>query len=87
MKGLGSRHRRTLSAVFSVPTSASIKFAALEALMIALGATVTQRAGSRVRISIGQEHWHCHRPHPGKDARRYQVEEARELLERLGVEP
>jgi len=31
--------------------------------------------------------WRCHRPHPGKEAKRYQVEEARELLERAGVKP
>lgn len=33
------------------------------------------------------EQWRCHRPHPGKEAKRYQVEEARELLERAGVTP
>lgn len=27
------------------------------------------------------------RPHPAKEAKRYQVEEARELLERIGVKP
>jgi len=87
MTTLNSKHVRTLSAVFDRPTRASIPFADIEALLIALGATVTERAGSRVRIAIGREQWHCHRPHPGKEARRYQVEEARELLERIGVAP
>ena len=31
------------------------------------------------------EQWRCHRPYPGRESRRYQVEEARELLERAGV--
>ncbi len=48
---------------------------------------VTEREGSRVKITLLGEQWHCHRPHPGKEAKRYQVEEARELLERLGVKP
>ena len=86
-KRLNARQRATLEAVFRRPTLATIAFADVESLLIALGATVTERAGSRVRITIGDEQWHCHRPHPGKEARRYQVEEARELLERLGINP
>ena len=42
---------------------------------------------SRVKIELQGEQWRCHRPHPGKEAKRYQVEEARELLERVGVKP
>lgn len=34
-----------------------------------------------------QRQWRCHRPHPAKEAKRYQVEEARELLERIGIKP
>jgi len=55
--------------------------------VVALGGSVTEREGSRVKISLLGEHWHCHRPHPGKEAKRYQVEEARELFERVGVKP
>ncbi len=84
---LSSRHRRTVVAVFTRPTLASLPFADIEALLVALGGTVTERAGSRVKIAVGMESWHCHRPHPGKEAHRYQVEEARELLERLGITP
>ncbi|MFN2376356.1 MAG: type II toxin-antitoxin system HicA family toxin [Candidatus Binatia bacterium] len=62
-------------------------FGDIEALLVALGATVTERAGSRIKITLGGEQWHCHRPHPGKEARRYQVEEVRELLQRLGAKP
>jgi len=85
--GLGAKHRRTLAAIFARPTRSSLAFADIEALLVALGATVTERAGSRVKITLGDEQWHCHRPHPGKEARRYQVEEARELLQRLGARP
>jgi hypothetical protein len=38
-------------------------------------------------LELKGEQWRCHRPHPGKEAKRYQVEEARELLERAGVKP
>ena len=60
-------------------------FADIEALAKALGGSVVEREGSRVRIELSGELWRCHRPHPGKEAKRYQVEEARELLERAGI--
>ncbi len=84
---LNTKHRKTLLAIFTRPTSASIVFTDIEALVKALGGSVTEREGSRVRIELKGEQWRCHRPHPGKEARRYQVEEARELLERVGVLP
>jgi hypothetical protein len=83
---MNSRHRKTLAAIFARPTSASIVFADIESLIKALGGSVSEREGSRVRIELNGEQWRCHRPHPGKEAKRYQVEEARELLERAGVQ-
>jgi len=64
-----------------------VVFADIESLIKALGGTVEEREGSRVRIELKGKQWRCHRPHPGKEAKRYQVEEARELLERAGVLP
>ncbi|MBQ1762289.1 MAG: type II toxin-antitoxin system HicA family toxin [Aquincola sp.] len=84
---MNARHRKTLSAIFAKPTSASIVFADIEALVKALGGTVTEREGSRVRIELAGKQWRCHRPHPGKEAKRYQVEEAREFFEQAGVRP
>ena len=84
---MNSRHRKTLAAIFARPTPASVVFADIESLIKALGGTVEEREGSRVRIELKGEQWRCHRPHPGKEAKRYQVEEARELLERTGVLP
>jgi len=82
---VNARHRKTLAAIFAKPTLASIVFADIEALIKALGGTISEREGSRVKIELAGQQWRCHRPHPGKEAKRYQVEEARELLERAGV--
>ena len=84
---MNSKHRKTLRAVFAKPTSPSIVFSNIESLIIALGGEVIEREGSRVKITLQHEQWRCHRPHPGKEAKRYQVEELRELLERVGVMP
>ena len=84
---MNTRQRKTLRAIFDRPTSASNAFADIESLIVGLGGEVHEREGSRVKIVLKGEQWRCHRPHPGKEAKRYQVEEDRELLERVGVEP
>jgi hypothetical protein len=82
---LNSKHSKTLKVVFTKPTSATLVFAEIEALVLALGGEVFEREGSRVKIVLQGEQWRCHRPHPGKEAKRYQIEEFRELLQRLRI--
>jgi len=82
-----SKHAKTLRAVFAKPTLASIVFADLEALIVALGGEVREGEGSRVVFELNGKLLYPHRPHPGKEARRYQVEELRALLQEQGFEP
>ena len=84
---MNAKHRKTLQAIFARPTSATVVFSQIEALVVALGGAITEREGSRIKVTLRDEQWHCHRPHPGKEAKRYLVEEAREFLERLGIKP
>ena len=84
---MNAKHRKTIAAVFAKPTLASIPFVDIESLLRALGGKVIEREGSRIKIEFSGEQWRCHRPHPGKEAKRYQIEEVRELLERIGVQP
>ena len=84
---MNSKQRKTLAALFAKPTSAAVVFSDIEALVKGLGGSVHEREGSRVKLVLGDVEWRCHRPHPGKEAKRYQVEEAREFLERAGVNP
>ncbi len=84
---MNSRHRRTLEAIFAKPTSAAIKFSDIEALVVALGGTIKEGEGSRVALRIGDAVMHAHRPHPGKEAKKYQVEELRAWLKAQGIEP
>ena len=87
MQPVNSRQRKILAAIFVKPTWASIVFADIESLVKALGGSVLEREGSRVSVQLMGEEWRCHRPHPGKEAKRYQVEQARDLLDRVGVRP
>ena len=79
--------QKTLAAVFPRPTSPSVLFSDIESLFKVLGGSVHEREGLRIKMVLDGHEWRCHRPHPGKEAKRYQVEEARDLLERAGVEP
>lgn len=54
-------------------------------LFIALGATVVEGNGSRVRFELNGVVASFHRPHPQKEAKPYQVKDAREFLSQAGV--
>ena len=84
---MNSKQKRTLAAVFADPVSATIEWAAVESLLIAVGCHVVEGSGSRVRFAQGLEVEFFHRPHPAKEAKRYQIRAARDFLIRLGVEP
>jgi len=80
-----ARHRRLLEAIFSTPTRGGIVFSDIEALIISLGGKVREGEGSRVVFEMRGSRKYLHRPHPGKEAKKYQVEELREWLIKLEV--
>ncbi len=83
---MNRKHQKTLKAIFATPTSASIKFADIEKLLVALGAEQFEGRGSRIAFVMPNgAKWEHHRPHPNKEARKYQVESVREFLERLDI--
>lgn len=84
---MNSKHRKTLDAVFADPVSGTIEWAAVESLLLAAGARLIEGRGSRVRFEKDGEVATFHRPHPAKEAKRYQVRYARDFLERIGVRP
>ncbi len=84
---MNSKHRKTLAAVFTDPVSGTIEWAAVESLLLAAGARLIEGRGSRVRFEKDGEVATFHRPHPAKEAKRYQVRDARDFLERIGVRP
>jgi hypothetical protein len=81
------KHKRTLTALFFVPTRRNIRFADIVALFIGLGGEVREGAGSRVVLELRGKRAYLHRPHPGREAKRYQVEEVREFLRALEIQP
>ena len=82
-----SKHEKTLAAVFNEPVSGTIEWAAVESPLLATGARLVEGRGSRARFEKDSEVATFHRPHPAKEAKRYQVRDARNFLERIGVKP
>jgi hypothetical protein len=84
---MNARHRKTLAAIFRQPTPANVEWAAIEALLLAVGCMLVEGNGSRVRFVKDNMIETFHRPHPAKEAKRYQLRAARDYLIRLGVKP
>jgi hypothetical protein len=82
-----AKQRRTLNAVFAIPTRANVRFSDVAGLVVALGGEVREGAGSRVVFELKGRRLYLHRPHPSHEARRYQVEEVREFLRALEIQP
>jgi HicA toxin of bacterial toxin-antitoxin, len=84
---MNSKQRKVLAAVFADPVSGTIAWDDIERLLIAVGCEIVEGSGSRVRFNHNGAIASFHRPHPAKEAKRYQVKEAREYLSRIGVKP
>lgn len=82
-----AKHRRILEALFTHPTRGGIVFADIEALVLALNGEIREGDGSRVVFELNGKRKYLHRPHPGKEAKKYQVEDIREWFQELEVVP
>lgn len=84
---MNSKQHKTLENIFSKPTKGNIEFKAIESLLVSLGAETIEGNGSRVAYIINGLKWEAHRPHPEKEAKRYQIESVRNFLMKLEVTP
>lgn len=85
--GMNSKQRRTLEAVFTDPVSGTIEWVAIESLLVAVGCQTIEGKGSAVKFVLEGFMVRFHRPHPGKEAKPYQVKDARLFLRTMGIQP
>ena len=83
---MNKKQRKTLDAIFANPIRRNILWDDVVSLMEAVGGTVLQGNGSRVRFSLNGVSLNIHSPHPQKELKRYQVKDVRTFLSRAGVE-
>jgi len=84
---MNATHRKTLVAIFTDPVAKALEWRRIEALLMAVGCRVVEGSGSRVRFEKNGIIATFHRPHSAKEAKPYQVRDARQFLESIGVKP
>ena len=76
-----------MTAIFDQPTRANIRWSSIESLLLACGAIIEERAGSRIFVVLNRASSHFHRPHPERVAGKGLVERVRSFLIEAGIEP
>ena len=84
---MNRRHQATLNNIFQQPVPTTLEWRRIEALFRALGTKSIEGRGSRVRFELNDVVATFHRPHPQKEAKPYQVRDARRFLEKAGIMP
>jgi len=79
------KSQKTLALIFARPVPGSIKWREIEALLIDLGAKVSEREGSRIGVVVFGEVRVFHRLHPSPDTDKGAVESVRRWLTENGV--
>ena len=83
---MNKKQRKTYDAIFAIPVRRNIVWDDVVSLVYALGGTVIQGDGSRVRFSLNDISLNIHSPHPQKELKRYQVKAIRAFLIKANVE-
>lgn len=79
-----NKHQRTLAAI--IAKKANIVWSDIEAMLLSLGADISEGKGSRVRIVLNGRVAVFHRPHPQKETDRGAVASMRRFLREAGVD-
>jgi len=74
-------------AVFEHPTRTDVRWDEVETLFSALGASLSEGRGSRVRVKLGDVRGVFHRPHASRTTERGTVRSVRRLLLEAGIDP
>jgi hypothetical protein len=80
-----NKHSAILEKIFRNPVQASIVWRDIEAMLIGLGAEVSEGNGSRVRIILNRKKMVFHRPHPHKETDKGAIMTVRQFLINAGV--
>ena len=94
---MNSKQRKTLEAIFAKRIPKTLPWNDIESLFKAIGCKIIEGDGSRVSFrytivyaddrkdEVAQGDFH--RPHPGKEAKPYQVKKAAVFLTKIGLLP
>lgn len=81
------RRDRALARIFAQPTPADLRWSDIEAVLLAVGAEISEGRGSRVRVALNGVRAVFHRPHPQPVTKKGAVRAVRDFLIAAGVRP
>jgi len=81
------KQEKTLELIFSRPVSGNVRWEDVKALLLALGAEISEREGSRVGVRLFGDRRVFHRPHPSPAMDKGAVASLRKWLDANGVKP
>jgi hypothetical protein len=84
---LNSKQTKTKYAIFSQPIPNNITWDEVVSLLKAVGCVLTQRGGSSILFTRGNDKQILHRPHPENTLKIYALKEVRSFLIQLGETP
>jgi hypothetical protein len=84
---MNAAHRKTLAAIFAKPAKADVRWDAIEALFVAVGAEISEGRGSRVRVLLNGAEAVFHRLHPQPVTDKGALKSVRRFLSEAGIEP
>lgn len=82
---MNNKHRKTYDKIYVDPVMGSIEWVDIEKLLLALGASISEGSGSRVRVELNGERAVFHRPHPEGVTDKGAVKSVRKFLENAGI--
>jgi len=82
---MNSKQLKILKYVFENPIRGDVLWSDIENLLIALGASLSEGNGSRVRIILNGTYAVFHRPHPRKEIDKGALKSVRRFLIEAGV--
>ena len=83
---LSGKHQKTLRTIFEDPVRSDVEWTAVENLLIALGAELSEGRGSRVRVYLEGVRAVFHRPHPQKETEKGALKSMGRFLTEAGVQ-
>jgi hypothetical protein len=82
---MNKKHQKVLDQIYQQPTPSGIVWRDIEAMLLAMGAEITEGNGSRVRIALNEVRAVFHRPHPQKETDKGAVNSMKRFLKEAGI--
>lgn len=82
---VSKKHLKTLQMIFQTPVRSDVKWDDIEKLLVACGAELYERRGSRICIKLNNEIAVFHRPHPRKETNKGALKSMKLFLIKSGI--